>query len=124
MLKKIFINSIIIFYLLSFKSYSLLKNPNGKEIKNAKLTVYFIDVGMGDAIFLDIPPEDCMLIDAGSWDRYGIDNLIEFLNQFFDDSVHDAYERTIDVVLASHQHKDHIQGMLDILNYFKRKVIA
>lgn len=82
------------------------------------MTLYVVDVGMGDAIFIDIPPKDCMLVDAGSWDSDGIDNLMEFLDEFFSDSAHTPYHNTIDVVLATHQHKDHIQGMLNVLNKY------
>ena len=76
MLKKLnFIPSIlwILVFLLGFSTV----NAQGKvDIPNPKLSVYVVDVGMGDAIFLDIPPKDCMLVDAGSWDNYGIDHLI------------------------------------------------
>ncbi len=82
------------------------------------MTVYIVDVGMGDAIFIDIPPKDCMLIDAGSWDNYGIDNLMQFLDEFFSDPAHAHYENTLDVVLATHQHKDHIQGMLNVIKKY------
>jgi competence protein ComEC len=82
------------------------------------MTVYVVDVGMGDAIFLDIPPGNCMLVDAGSWDNFGIENLMEFLDDFFSDPEHASYHNTLDVVLATHQHKDHIQGMLDVLRKY------
>jgi beta-lactamase superfamily II metal-dependent hydrolase len=44
---------------------------------------------------------------------------LQFLQDFFAESGHEAYQSTIDVVVASHQHKDHIQGMLKVLNKFK-----
>lgn len=106
----------ILVFLLEFSTL----NAQGKvNIPNLKLNVYVIDVGMGDAIFLDIPPKDCMLIDAGSWDNYGIDHLMQFLEDFFEQPEHETYQNTIDVVVASHQHKDHIQGMLKVLKEFK-----
>jgi competence protein ComEC len=89
------------------------------DITNPKMIVYVVDVGMGDAIFVDVPPRDCMLIDAGSWDNTGIDHLMQFLEDFFEQPKHKAYQNTIDVVVASHQHKDHIQGMLKVLKEFK-----
>jgi beta-lactamase superfamily II metal-dependent hydrolase len=119
MLKKSnFIPSIlwVLVFLLGFSTV----NAQGKvDIPNPKLSVYVVDVGMGDAIFLDIPPKDCMLVDAGSWDNYGIDHLIQFLEDFFAEPGHEAYQNTIDVIVASHQHKDHIQGMLKVLKEFK-----
>jgi len=84
-----------------------------------KLVVYFIDVGMGDALFLDMPPNDSMLIDAGSWDGAGIENLMGFLEEFFSDPDRENYKRTISLVVATHQHKDHIEGMKSVLKDFK-----
>ena len=87
--------------------------------EDAKLVVHVIDVGMGDAIFLDIPPKDCMLIDGGSWDKPGVENLKEFLKEFFDDPDHAGYKKTLDVVVASHQHHDHIAGLIEVLKAYK-----
>lgn len=43
---------------------SFKPNSHSNQDSQPKLIAYFIDVGEGDAIFLDIPPKDCMLIDA------------------------------------------------------------
>jgi competence protein ComEC len=119
MLKKSIQYSLVLSILVILSGYSFSIAQGKVEIPNPKLSVYVVDVGMGDAIFLDIPPKDCMLVDAGSWDNYGIDNLMKFLEDFFQEPGHEAYQNTIDVVVASHQHKDHIQGMLKVLKQFK-----
>lgn len=95
------------------------QSPNSQQTDDRKLTAYFLDVGMGDAIFLDIPPHDCMLIDGGSWDKSGVENLKEFLKEFFADPDHADYKKTIDVVVASHQHHDHIAGLIEVLKAYK-----
>ncbi len=117
--KKPILFPFILYVLFILSGYSTSSAQGKVDIPNPKLSVYVVDVGMGDAIFLEIPPKDCMLIDAGSWDNYGIDHLLQFLQDFFAESGHEAYQSTIDVVVASHQHKDHIQGMLKVLNKFK-----
>ena len=119
MLKRFKFLSSILWILVFLLGFSTVNAQAKIEIPNPKLSVYVVDVGMGDAIFLDIPPKDCMLVDAGSWDNYGIDHLMQFLEDFFAEPGHEAYQNTIDVIVASHQHKDHIQGMLKVLKEFK-----
>jgi beta-lactamase superfamily II metal-dependent hydrolase len=108
----------ILFTFLNFSGYAGSSLSEKEQVQNPKLSVYVVDVGLGDAIFLDIPPKYCMLIDAGSWDNDGVDHLIYFLDEFFDKPGHEEYDRTIDVVVATNQQKDHVQGMLDILKKF------
>ena len=72
------------------------------------LTVAFLDVGQGDAIFIEAPNGNQMLIDAGS----GKQVLRELQN------VMPFYDRSIDVVLATHPDKDHIGGMPAVLERF------
>jgi competence protein ComEC len=110
--------SIVSMFLLLLGSPAAAQN-GAKSIPNPKLKVYFIDVGMGDAIFLDIPPKNSMLIDAGSLDDFGIDTLMGFLAGFYGDSAHKAYGKKIDVVVATHQHEDHVRGMKEVLKKFK-----
>jgi competence protein ComEC len=100
---------------LGFSSHVQAPTVSPWEASSSSMSLYLVDVGMGDAIFIDIPPNHSMLVDAGSWDNSGIQNLMEFLDDFYSDPSHGAYRNTIDVVVASHQHKDHIQGMLNVL---------
>lgn len=72
------------------------------------MTVHFIDVGQGDSIFIELPNEQTMLIDAGE-NEYG-DKVVTYIySQGYD---------TIDYVVATHPHSDHIGGMDDVVNNF------
>lgn len=75
---------------------------------NKELIVHFIDVGQGDSIFIELPNNETMLIDAG---EIGQGDLVStyIFSQGYD---------TIDYVVATHPHSDHIGGMPDVLNTF------
>ena len=72
------------------------------------LTVHFIDVGQGDSILIETPNGNTMLIDGGSRSE-GV-TVIKYLNQL-DIS-------TINVMVATHPHEDHIGGLNDVLSNF------
>lgn len=74
-----------------------------------KLEVHFLDVGQGDAILVESPGGIDLLIDGGP-DRSVMRQLPRKLG-FFD--------RTIDIVLATHPDKDHIAGLADVLNRYQ-----
>ncbi|MBQ6522226.1 MAG: MBL fold metallo-hydrolase [Atopobiaceae bacterium] len=63
--------------------------------------IHFIDVGQGDATFVEFPDGSCMLVDAGIPERGG--DVVAFIRSL-------GYDR-IDCVLATHPHQDHIGGL-------------
>jgi len=72
------------------------------------MRVHFIDVGQADSAFIELGNGQTMLIDAGrSGNASTIVNYIKALQ----------YE-TIDYVVASHPHDDHIGGMATVLDSF------
>jgi len=93
---------------LSYYSFFLLIGLTGivwyvvftRHIQGNILTVSFLDIGQGDAILIEAPNGNQMLIDAGS-NRRILSELGATL-PFFD--------RFIDVTLATHPDKDHIGG--------------
>lgn len=72
------------------------------------MRVYFLDVGQGDAIFIDSPTHGRMLIDGGK-NRKVISELGKILP--FGD-------RRIDVVIATHPDADHIGGLPEVVKRF------
>jgi competence protein ComEC len=73
------------------------------------LTVTFLDVGQGDATFIQSPNGTQMLIDGGR-DASILRRLPEVMGTF---------DRTIDVVLATHPDSDHIAGLVDVLERYE-----
>ena len=73
---------------------------------DSDLVVHFLNVGQGDATFIELPNGETMLIDAGS-DEYGGDVAM------YIDAL--GYS-TIDYVVATHPDEDHIGGMPEVLS--------
>jgi competence protein ComEC len=73
------------------------------------LCVAFLDVGQGDAIFIQSPSGTQMLIDAGR-DQSVLRELATVLS--FSD-------RTLDYILATHPDADHITGFKEVLERYE-----
>jgi len=78
------------------------------ESRNGILTVAFLDVGQGDAIFIEAPNGNQMLIDGGP--SKAVLKALSLVMPF--------YDRSIDVVLATHPDKDHIGGLPAVFENF------
>lgn len=71
------------------------------------LTVAFLDVGQGDAIFIEAPNGNQILIDGGPSKKVlsELSKVVPF------------YDRSIDALILTHPHQDHIGGLIEV---FKR----
>lgn len=76
------------------------------EDRRGLLTVSFLDIGQGDAIFIDAPSGNQALIDGGPADG----GILRRLS-----AVMPWYDRSIDVVIPTHPDADHIAGLIDVL---------
>ena len=76
-----------------------------REDRRGLLTVSFLDIGQGDAIFIDAPSGRQALIDGGKGST-----VVRELGK-----VMPWYDRSIDVVTATHPDADHIGGLPDVL---------
>jgi len=83
-----------------------------KEQRKGILTVAFLNVGQGDAIFIQAPNGNQMLIDGGP----GKSVLREL------SAVMPFYDRSIDVILATHADQDHVGGLPDVFKKYKVNV--
>ncbi len=72
------------------------------------LEVHFIDVGQGDSIFIRLPGERTMLIDAGENDQGKI--VCDYLAQ------HGVTK--LNYVVATHPHSDHVGGLDTVIKAF------
>ncbi len=74
------------------------------------LCVVFLDIGQGDAIFIQSPVGTQMLLDAGRPDGAVLRELSEVMN--FSD-------RDLDYILATHPDADHIGGFKDVFDRYQ-----
>lgn len=74
------------------------------EARDGELTVVFLDVGQGDAISIESPDGNQVLIDGGP-NGTVLRELAEEMP---------FYDRFIDVVIATHPDKDHTSGLADV----------
>ena len=81
---------------------------NADDNAESSLRVSFIDVGQGDSEFIELPNGETLLIDAGT-NETGADvvNYIESLGY-----------SSIDYVVGTHPHEDHIGGLDDVIRTF------
>ncbi|MBI2607951.1 MAG: MBL fold metallo-hydrolase [Candidatus Doudnabacteria bacterium] len=73
------------------------------------LHVNFYDVGQGDSIFIQTFQGNQILIDGGPTDQ-----VLQYLGEDMP-----FYDRTIDLLVLTHPHADHVAGFVDILRRYK-----
>lgn len=78
-------------------------------LPDGKLHVYFLDVGQGDAALVRTPLNKYILIDGGPDDGVlrGMGGVLPFY-------VHD-----IELVILTHPHPDHVNGLVEVLKRYK-----
>lgn len=86
---------------------------SGQSKKNNFLEIFFIDVGQGDCILIKTPKNFWYMIDVGPGLGYrSIERTLNELNV-----------KTIEALVLTHPHEDHIGGVLNLLNNFKIKSV-
>lgn len=75
---------------------------------NATATIHFFDVGQGDSEFIELPDGKTILIDGST--RSAGETVVTDIKNL-------GYE-TIDIVVATHPHEDHIGGLPDVIDAF------
>lgn len=78
------------------------------QATSSQLTVAFLDIGQGDAIYIEGPNGNQILIDGGA-DTKVLARLGEVMP---------LGDRSIDVVIGTHPDKDHIGGLPDVLKRY------
>jgi competence protein ComEC len=81
-------------------------------LQSGLMTVHFIDVGQGSAIFIDYGEFE-MLIDSGNF-MFGR-TVIDYMREFVDGA--------IEIVVVTHPHDDHIADMPYIFNAFDVDIV-
>ena len=82
---------------------ALFAQPTDEKIK-----IDFFDVGQGDALFIDAPNGNQVLVDGGPSDA--ILNKLGTALPFFD--------RKIELVILTHPDADHLSGLIEVLKRY------
>ena len=72
------------------------------------LQVHFLDVGQGDATYIETPDGVQVLVDGGTG-RQVLTQLAEHVSPL---------DRQLDMIIGTHPHDDHIGGLVDVLDRF------
>jgi competence protein ComEC len=79
---------------------------------DGRLHIFFFDVGQGEAILVETPSGQRVLIDGGPADG----GILALLGQRLP-----FWERDIDLVVLTHPHEDHVGGLIAVLNKYRVK---
>ncbi len=99
---------LLLFFLVNIVSWNYLF-----DINKGVFRVVFFDVGQGDAVLIKTPQKHYILIDggAGSVVLEKLGEEIPFFN------------KTIDLVILSHPHDDHVSGLIEVVSRYNVKDI-
>lgn len=80
-----------------------------QQIPDNRFHIYFLDIGQGDSIFVKTPENHQILIDGGPKNR-----VLEEMNY-----VMPFFDRSIDMVVLTHPHADHVDGLVEVLKKYE-----
>ncbi|MDD3887458.1 MAG: ComEC/Rec2 family competence protein [Patescibacteria group bacterium] len=101
--KKFAYSVMVVFGLLNIVLWPMVFKGNDQ-----KLTAYFFDVGQGDASYFRTADSQDILIDGGPGSKV-LSKLGEIMPY---------YDKKIELVILSHGHSDHVDGLVDILKRY------
>jgi competence protein ComEC len=76
---------------------------------DGRLTVIFLDVGQGDAIFIRTPNGQQVLVDGGPDPRVALRAIGDAMP---------FWDRSLDAVILTHPHADHLNGLVRVLERY------
>lgn len=100
--KKLQYGVLAVFAVINFFIWSAVARVD----RHGVLTVAFLDVGQGDAMYIETPNGNQMLIDGGPPSGAVLRALGEVMP---------FWDRSLDVVLATHPDQDHVGGLPSVL---------
>jgi competence protein ComEC len=89
---------------------ALLTTLTAFTMPDNRLHVSFLDVGQGDAILIQTPNHQDILVDGGPSAQAISGELSQHLP---------FWDRTIELVVLTHPHLDHLTGLLEVLQRYK-----
>ena len=87
------------------------KHASAAPVDTATLELWFLDVGQGDAVLIRAPDGRAVLYDGGE-DR---DRTLRLLER--------AGVRSLELVIASHNHADHIGGLPAVIERYRPRYV-
>ncbi len=90
-------------------------NIGVQQLMSRPLAVSFIDVSQGDSILVQMPDRTALLIDGGG----SMDTGQSVADRRVAPYLWNQGIRTIDTVILTHPHYNHLQGLLAVLDRFK-----
>jgi len=103
--------------IFSLLSANILIFPGIRKFSSRSFTITCLDVGHGSALFIQFPNGKNILYDAGSWQNYDAGRYIvaPFLWS--------RHVKKIDLVILSHEHEDHVNGLSSLIERFQVKSV-
>ncbi len=93
---------------------AILVSVTAATMPDNNLHVSVLDVGKGDAILIQTPAHQDILVDGGPSPQaisLGLGSKMPF------------WDRTIDLVVLTHPHADHLTGLVEVLKRYKVKQV-
>lgn len=97
---------------LLFSSCTASTSTSTTEVQQpsaGELQIAYLDVGQGDSSFIHLPDGESILIDAGNPENG--QEIVQYIQGTGED--------TLDYVIATHPHADHIGGMAEVIQAFE-----
>jgi competence protein ComEC len=93
---------------------AILTSTAAYAMPDNQLHVSFLDVGQGDAILIQTPNHQDILVDGGPSAQSISQQLSKHLP---------FWDRTIELVVLTHPHEDHLTGLLEVLQRYNVKQV-
>ena len=103
----------------NFVNFAYNGEAPSTQIDESGLKVHFIDVDQADAILIEFPTGEKMLIDSGDNKSASQEKLTTYLNKI--NFKTEGGEKVLDYFLLTHSDADHIGGATSIFENFKVK---
>jgi competence protein ComEC len=87
------------------------------------LSIHFIDVGQGDSILVSTPDRKNILIDGGGKPSSGY-SRIDIGEDVLKPYLFKKRINRIDLMISTHNHEDHINGLLPVLSSFDTQMLV